>query len=565
MLMNKCLSTTKLTRAGAIILAAITLLSTIFIIPASAKTGDSVTVSFDYCYDMGDNVITFYDDVYNGDVCVGSYGEALCRIYADDKDAYCIQPGYSLHAGNELYENYSDVWDNMSTDKQKAINIAMLYGKPGSEDKLEGTSGQKWIATQLIIWELATGCRETSAGFKRTDSKYIDALTAGDHNPGVEYVYNSIVRAMENHHTVPSFASIFTSKAPTYTMDFSNGAYSVTLTDENGVLSDFDYKSSGDIDVDVAGDKITLTTKSPITEAATLSVNKSIPHVSDNSVLIAYGDSDLQDVIVGVGKPDPVQAVIKLVTNAGNLKLVKTSEDGIVGGIEFTITGDNFKQTAKTNDKGEILISGITPGTYTVTEAKSDKYVVQAPKTVTVENGKTAEVKFHNTLDKGGLNIIKTSDDGVVAGIEFTITGKNYTKTVKTDKNGNISLPDILPGTYTVTEAKSDRYIEQAPKTVTVENGKTSSVEFHNKLRTGGVEIIKTSEDGVVADIEFTVTGNSFTKTAKTDKDGKIQLTGLIPGKYTVTETPSDKYVAQEPQTVTVEYGKTTARFSSQV
>ena len=45
MLMNKCLSTTKLTRAGAIILAAITLLSTIFIIPASAQTGDSVTVA----------------------------------------------------------------------------------------------------------------------------------------------------------------------------------------------------------------------------------------------------------------------------------------------------------------------------------------------------------------------------------------------------------------------------------------------------------------------------------------------------------------------------------------
>ena len=43
--MNKSLSTTKLTRAGAIILAVITLLSTIFIIPASAKTGDSSRVS----------------------------------------------------------------------------------------------------------------------------------------------------------------------------------------------------------------------------------------------------------------------------------------------------------------------------------------------------------------------------------------------------------------------------------------------------------------------------------------------------------------------------------------
>ncbi|MEE0873165.1 MAG: SpaA isopeptide-forming pilin-related protein [Ruminococcus sp.] len=554
--MNKSLSTTKLTRAGAIILAVITLLSTIIIIPASAKTGDPATITFDYAYDTSGNIITYHGTVTHDGITVGTPGEELCRIYADGKDAYCIQPGYSLYSGNTLIEGQSSVWDGVSKDKQKAVNIALLYGKPGNAKNLGGTDGQKWIATQVIVWEILCGCRNTGAGFKCTNTKFIDALTAGDHNPGVKSVYNTIANAMANHHTVPSFASNLASSAPTHTMQYSNGTYSVTLTDNNGVLSQFAYKTSGNIAVSISGNKMTLSTNSPITEEKTLAINKTVPTVND-SVLVAFGDSYKQDVIVGVAAPDPVPSVFKLKTSGGHLKIVKTSEDGNIANIEFTVTGDNYKQTAKTNDKGELVLTGLTPGTYTVTEAKSDKYVEQPPQKITVENGKTAEVKFHNSLNKGGLSIIKTSEDGIVADIEFTVTGSNYNKTAKTDKNGRINLPDLLPGTYTVTETPSDRYVAQEPKTVTVEYGKTASVSFENKLKKGNLDIIKTSEDGVVADIEFTVKGSNYNKTAKTDKDGKLHLTGLLPGKYTVTETPSGRYVVQEPQTVTVEYGKT--------
>lgn len=390
--MNKSLSTTKLTRAGAIILAVITLLSTIFIIPASAKTGDSATITFDYAYDTGGNIITYYGTVTHDGITVGTPGEELCRIYADGKDAYCIQPGYSLYSGNTLIEGQSSVWDGVSKDKQKAVNIALLYGKPGNAKNLGGTDGQKWIATQVIVWEILCGCRNTGAGFKCTNTKFIDALTAGDHNPGVKSVYNTIANAMANHHTVPSFASNLASSAPTHTMQYSNGTYSVTLTDSNNVLSKFAYKTSGNIAVSISGNKMTLSTNSPITEEKTLAINKTVPTVND-SVLVAFGDSYKQDVIVGVAAPDPVPSVFKLKTSGGHLKIVKTAEDGNIANIEFTVTGDNYKQTAKTNDKGELVLTGFTPGTYTVTEAPSDKYVEQPPQKVTVENGKTANRK----------------------------------------------------------------------------------------------------------------------------------------------------------------------------
>ena len=97
-----------------------------------------------------------------------------------------------------------------------------------------------------------------------------------------------------------------------------------------------------------------------------------------------------------------------------NLKIVKVSEDNIVAGIEFAVTGENFSKTVKTNAKGEIIIRERVPGEYTVTEKTDSRYEPQNPKTVKVEINKTAKVTFKNVLRKGGLEISKTAGDNVV-------------------------------------------------------------------------------------------------------------------------------------------------------
>ena len=549
--MDKIVSRKNFRRVSALILAAVTILSMFFALPVGAKTGDKTTITFDYCYDTAGNIIKFAKTVTNGSITVGTPGEELCRIYADGKDAYCIEPGYSLFSGNQLTEGKSSVWDGVSAAKRKAVNIALLYGKPGNGKNLGGTDGQKWVATQLIVWELMTGCRNTSEGFKCTNTKYIDGMCSGDKNPGVKSVYNSISNAMAAHNTVPSFAAALASKAKTYEMDYKSGSYTLTLTDSNKVLSKFSYKTTGDVTVKQSGNTLTLTSSKAITS------NKTVPTVSSNSVLVAHGDSSKQDVITGLATPDPVPSVFKVKTNSGNLKIVKTAEDGNISGIEFTVKGSNYNKTAKTDKNGELILAGLVPGTYTVTETPSDKYVKQPAQTVKVENGKTATVKFNNSINRGNLDIVKTSEDGVVADIQFTVKGTNFNQTAKTDKDGKISLTNLLPGTYTVTEAPSEKYEKQDPQTVKVEYGKTATVKFHNTIDRGALDIIKTSEDGIVADIEFTVTGNNFNKTVKTDKNGKINIPNLLPGKYTVTEKTPDRYVDQQSQTVTVEYGKT--------
>ena len=247
----------------------------------------------------------------------------------------------------------------------------------------------------------------------------------------------------------------------------------------------------------------------------------------------------------------------KNVLKKGNLKIVKTAEDGNIENIRFSVKGKNFSKTVKTNDKGEITVKGLVPGEYTVTEVPDERYEEQEPQTVQVEMNKTATVTFHNVLKKGSLKIVKTSENGEVANIEFTVRGKDFSRTVKTNDKGEITVRGLVPGEYVVTEISDERYEEQEPQIVQVEMNKTATVTFNNVLKKGSLKIVKTSENGEVANIEFTVRGKDFSRTVKTNDKGEITVKGLIPGEYTVTEVPDERYEEQEPQTVQIEMNKT--------
>ena len=109
--------------------------------------------------------------------------------------------------------------------------------------------------------------------------------------------------------------------------------------------------------------------------------------------------------------------------NLGELELTKTSEDGIVSGISFTVTGPNsYKAIVTTNTLGKWKLTGLKPGIYTVTETTSDRYVPQAAKTVTVTAGQTATVSFHNILRRGSIRILKVDRSGnALSGAEFLL------------------------------------------------------------------------------------------------------------------------------------------------
>lgn len=568
--MNKLMSNKKLTRITALLLAVSVIFGTMFALPVSAASGDKVTITFDYCYDSTGNIIKFQQTTVSDGYTVGTPGEELCKIFADGKEAYCIEPGHTLYSGNTLTEDGSTVWKNLGSAKQKAINLALLYGKPGSGKSLSGTEDQKWVATQLIVWEFVSGCRSTADGYKCTNTKFIDGICAGGANPRVKSVYNAISKSLANYSTVPSFASAIASKAETYEMKYSDGKYTLTLIDSNSILSDFSFKTTGGVSASVSGNKLTLTSTSPVNDAVTFNSAKSMPSVG-NTTLVPYGDASLQDVITGVeNDADPIRAYFKVKTSSGNLKLVKTSEDGNVANIEFTVKGDGYSQTVKTNSKGEFELTDLVPGKYTVTEHTPTEYAEQKSKTVNVESGKTATVSFSNVLKKWNLTVTKTDAETKSAQGDATLTGAVYgiynngklVDKYTTDKNGGFTTSNYVCGdNWTLKEIEpsegylldeTEYHIGAEAKKYTLENNSISMCVTEDVLK-GKIAIIKHTDDGSTKietpekGAEFQVylkSSGSYAKATESERDtlvcdeyGFAETKELPYGTYTVHQT----------------------------
>ena len=568
--MTNLIKNKKFTRITALLLAVAVIFGTMFALPVSAASGDKVTITFDYCYDSTGNIIKFQQTTVSDGYTVGTPGEELCKIFADGKEAYCIEPGHTLYSGNTLTEDGSTVWKNLGSAKQKAINLALLYGKPGSGKSLSGTEDQKWVATQLIVWEFVSGCRSTADGYKCTNTKFIDGICAGGANPGVKSVYNAISKSLANYSTVPSFASAIASKAETYEMKYSDGKYTLTLIDSNSILSDFSFKTTGGVSASVSGNKLTLTSSNPVNDAVTFNSAKSMPNVG-KTMLVPYGDATLQDVITGVeNDADPIRAYFKVKTNAGNLKLKKTSEDGVVKGIKFKVTGTDYNKIATTDENGTFTLTDLVPGKYTVTEHTPTEYVEQKSKTVNVESGKTATVSFSNVLKKWNLTVTKTDaetksaqGDATLAGAVYGIynNGKLVDK-YTTDKNGsfttsyyvcgnNWTLKEIEPSEgYLLDE--SEYHIGSEAKKYTIENN-SISIGVTEDILMGKISIIKHTDDGSTKietpekGAEFQVylkSAGGYSKAKETERDiltcdeyGFAETKDLPYGIYTVHQT----------------------------
>lgn len=575
--MTKLIRNKKFTRITALLLVVAVIFGTMFALPVSAASGDKVTITFDYCYDSTGNIIKFQQTTVSDGYTVGTPGEELCKIFADGKEAYCIEPGHTLYSGNTLTESASTVWKNLGSAKQKAINLALLYGKPVSGKSLSGTEDQKWVATQLIVWEFVSGCRSTADGYKCTNTKFIDGICAGGANPGVKSVYNAISKSLANYSTVPSFASAIASKAEPYEMKYSDGKYTLTLTDSNSILSDFDFKTTSGISVSKSGNKLTLTSTLPVNDAVTFNSAKSMPDVG-KTVLVPYGDATLQDVISGVeNDADPIRAYFKVKTSSGNLKLVKTSEDGNVANIEFTVKDDGYSKTVKTNSKGEFELTDLVPGNYTVTEITDSKYETQKSQNVKVESGKTATVTFENVLKKGSLEVVKTSEDNFNEGVEFhlygtSLSGASIDLYATTNADGIAKFENVLVSgdkPYTLEEVNTaDRYVVPKTQRVVIEWNKVTKKEVENKIIRGSIKGLKIDNE-TKENIEgalfglFNINETEFTEetailTSESNEEGIFTFENVPYGEYIIRELkPAEGYLPNEENyTVTISENK---------
>lgn len=411
-------------KAAALVMAAVTALS---VLPATTAfaAGDIGTISFTHTYDSSGNAMRYNSSAVINGYTAGGTGNYKYRMYVDGETGFCIQPGVPLKTGNTLAKASSETWNALSSNQKKAVGLALLYGYQGNRSNLTGSDDEKWLATQTLVWEFVTGCREATGSYKQT-STTVYSLHFGSNyaNSGARAAYDQIVSLMGEHNTIPSFLSGGKNDI-TKELSYKDGKYSVTLTDKNGVLSDYSFTSSdANVSVSKDGNKLTISSNKAISGSVRITATRNnVPTVSSSAKLIAYGDPDLQDLVTGVENADSVKAYINIETPTGTIALKKTSEDGVVAGISFHIKGDGFDKTVKTDENGNITVEGLFPATYTITEQSIDRYEPQQSQTVTLIGGKTTTVNFNNTLKRGSLEVIKTSEDNFVEGVTFHLYG----------------------------------------------------------------------------------------------------------------------------------------------
>ena len=557
---------------------------------AEAETDEVVMMAFpregddNYSANWGHGKLHYMNGWFAGDskkvtvYTIGSWNGNAC---------YCIEPGTPLAIGDVMTKRDENYWDNYPSTYNKTIEADEIklfvgrifqYGYTGkvstewrSQNAADADKLAHIMATQTLVWETVVGERDSD--FNHVDPGSYDAVkdrVATNHPLYSQFIsyYNSMEANVQKHSKVPSFFAKSTSKAQEIELAWNGTNYSATLTDTNNVLGNYTFSADkSGITFSVSGNKLTVTAntapsgKVSITATKTGSVRKGVVVWSDGVYAPGSGIQDLSTYSAEVN--DPVKGYLNIKVSLGSAKIVKTSEDGKVSGITFTITGNGVNKTVTTGANGEIKIDNLSPGTYTVTEVVEDRYEPQTAKTVTVVSGQTATVSFNNTLKRGDLKIIKTSEDDIVSGVPFVVSGNGITKNVTTDKNGEIKIEGLLPGSYTVTEQHKDYYEPQASKTVTVEYNKTATVSFDNVLKRGDLTVTKTSEDGLTEGIKFRLTGTSdsgvkIDVTATVDSTGKAYFKNILIGSgYVLEEVDTAlKYIVPDSQDVVIEWAK---------
>lgn len=580
-------------KTAALLMAAVTAVS---LVPATTAfaAGDIGTVAFQHTYDSDGNAMRYNSSAVINGHTAGGMGEYKYRMFIDGEVGFCIEPGVPLKTGNTLTKASSEAWNALSSNQRKAIGLALLYGYQGNRNALSGSDDEKWLATQTLVWEFVTGCREATGSYQQTSSTVYDLHFGSNYaNSGARTAYEQIVSMLSEYNTIPSFMSGGANDI-TKELAYKDGKYSITLTDNNGVLSDYNFTSSdGNVSVSKSGNKLTVSSASAVSGTVRIAATRNnIPTVSSSAKLIAYGDPNLQDVITGVENVDTVAAYMNIETPTGTLALKKTSEDGVVANISFTITGDNFSKTVKTGADGTISVEGLFPSTYTVTEHTIDRYEPQKSQTVTLVGGKTSVVTFSNTLKRGDLEIIKTSEDNLVEGVTFHLYGTSLSglpvdEYAVTDAKGVARFEDVLISgntPYTVEEVDTAvRYVVPASQTAPIEWNKVTSRSFTNILKKFNVTVTKSDVETGTAQGDASLAGavygiykgEELIDSYTTDENGQFTTKYYVCGDdWTIREiSPSEGYlldatihkVGAEPELYTVELNSTANDVTEQV
>ena len=524
--------------------------------------------------------------------------------------AYCIEPGVDQDSGDTLTSTDESYWDNYPASSNVTIppeTIKTLLGRVLTYG-YHGNISQNWmtgnasdadslsyaIATQMLVWEVVVG--ERDANFDHVDPSAYGKGAVMDYigasNPlrsQIMSYYNQIIENIKTHNVMPSFCAPSRDYARAYELEQDGSEYTLTLTDSNGVLGNYAFSASvPGISFSKSGNRLTITCDTPTEETILVTAEKQNAY---SSSLVIWSDgtwskAGIQDTITyGENVSDPVNGYFELEMDAaGGLRIVKTSEDGNVSGIEFTISGEGYSERVRTGSDGTVDVTGLMPGRYTVTEINSDAYTPQDSQTVTIAGGESAVVTFNNTLKRGALQVCKSAEDNFIEGVTFHLygtsaSGLEVNEYAVTGADGVAHFENVLISgntPYTIEEVDTaERYVVPDSQTVSILWDDVAERSFHNVLKKFSVTVTKADAETGTPRGDATLAGAAYglyrggelVDTYYTDENGQFTTAEYPCGdNWTIRETsPSEGYLLDEgvhsvgaaPGQYTVEHNST--------
>ena len=417
--------------------------------------------------------------------------------------AYCLEPGIaegSTYTEEDLtmdeFVSSSAAPSTLTVQQMKAMCVAVMYGQRTLPQSASYELLSNMVATQIIVWEIAIGWRNATPPYAQTNDAFIRRFeNAYGKGPEATSMYISIGGRLKNvisaYNEISANMAAHSDAIPSFASAAKNAAPTIDLKPNGSGLYSAAITDSYRV---ISGYSF------PKTDGLTFSTN--------GNVLTITSDRPLDNVLIAPTR------------NRVNAQ-----------GHPFFVWY---------NGSYQVMLGSQADPSY------EDLPVYFRVRTVN---------------PTGSLKLVKTTEDGKnLSGWKFGIySDSGCTNLVSgpqtTDSTGTLSVSNLTAGTVYVKElGHTDASVAALytcdsanPQKVTITAGATATVNFHNRLNTGGVKLVKETNTGknldgwqigLYTDAACTkpVSGSPFT----TGADGSVTVSDLSVGTLYAKEIEVD-------------------------
>lgn len=417
--------------------------------------------------------------------------------------AYCLEPGIaegSTYTEEDLtmdeFVSSSAAPSTLTVQQMKAMCVAVMYGQRTLPQSASYELLSNMVATQIIVWEIAIGWRNATPPYAQTNDAFIRRFeNAYGKGPEATSMYISIGGRLKNvisaYNEISANMAAHSDAIPSFTSAAQNAAPTIDLKPNgNGqysaVVTDSNRVISG--------------YSFPRVDGLTFSTN--------GNVLTITSDRPLDNVLVAPTRN-------------------------------------------RVNTQGHPFFVWYNGSYQVMLGSQADPSYEDLP----------VYFRVRAVNPTGSLKLVKTTEDGKnLSGWKFGIySDSGCTNLVSgpqtTDSTGTLSVSNLTAGTVYVKElGHTDASVAALytcdsanPQKVTITAGATATVNFHNRLNTGGVKLVKETNTGknldgwqigLYTDAACTkpVSGSPFT----TGADGSVTVSDLSVGTLYAKEIEVD-------------------------